>query len=191
LAYFRGDIRRCSYVIAWEDESGKHKVHAALRGPKEVSIRSSNAHGLSIDSPNYSISFLIPKNEETIKYFTRYNKFYLQDHATCWRIEAVDAFSTPGVLEVDAMEYYANPVEDDIANGIVGGLLPEIESPNSETQEMMIEGETFIKIKRQYTYTFNGRLVAEWKVDKKYPIHLVTHDDPRSITLMWDSTFSG
>ena len=191
LAYFRGDIRRCSYVIAWEDENGKHAVYAALRGPKEGTINSANAHGLSIDSPNYSLSFLIPKNEETMKYFTRYNKFYLQDNTTCWRIEAVDAFSTPGVLEVDAREYYANNFEDDINNGIVGGLVTEIENPNTETQDMFIEGETFIKVKRQYTYTFNGRLAAEWKVDKKYPVHLTIGSDPRNVTLIWDSTFSG
>jgi hypothetical protein len=38
LAYFRGDIRRCSYVIAWEDEEGRHEVYAALRGPNETRI---------------------------------------------------------------------------------------------------------------------------------------------------------
>ena len=191
LAYFRGDIRRCSYVIAWEDEDGKHEVHAALRGPQETRIQSSNSHRMNIDTPNYSLNLLLPNNEITIKYFTRYNKFYLQGYDTCWRVEAVDQFSTPGIIEVSAMEYYANVAEDDIANGIVGGLIIEPTSPNSAEVDATILGETFIKVKKQYTYTFKGRMVAEWKVDKKYPVKLITGSDPRSITLVWDSTYSG
>lgn len=191
LAYFRGDIRRCAYVIAWEDENGKHEVHAALRGPKESTIKTSTAHGLSIDSPNYSLSFLVPKTEDTLKYFVRYNKFYLKGDPTCWRIEAIDAFSTPGVLEISAMEYYANVIEDDINNGVVGGLIPEVENPNTEEIEAIIEGDTFIKVKKEYSYVFNGRVAAEWRVDPKYPVKLSVQDDPRLVKLIWDSTFSG
>jgi hypothetical protein len=133
----------------------------------------------------------MPKTEDTLKYFSRYRKFYLQGHTTCWRVEAVDAFSTPGILEVAAMEYYANEIEDDIDNGIVGGLVPEVEVPNNEQIESIIVGDTFIKVKRQYTYTFKGRLAAEWKVDEKYPVKLITGNDPRTVHLVWDSAFSG
>jgi hypothetical protein len=38
LAYFRGDIRKCSHQIAWEDEDGLHKTYAAVRGPVETKI---------------------------------------------------------------------------------------------------------------------------------------------------------
>ena len=38
LAYFRGDIRKCSYQIVWEDESGTHCTYAAVRGPVETKI---------------------------------------------------------------------------------------------------------------------------------------------------------
>ena len=38
LAYFRGNIRRCSYEIEWEDEDGKHSSWLALRGPVETKI---------------------------------------------------------------------------------------------------------------------------------------------------------
>ena len=192
LAYFHGDIRRCSYEIAWEDEKGIHKVHVALKGPNESRIRTQANHGISMDLPNYSLSILMPKNEDTLKYFTRYNKFYLQGHNTCWRIEAVDQFSTPGILEISAAEYYANKDEDDIINGVVGGLIIEQENPNNVETEAAIIGETFIKVKRQYSYIFKGRAVEEWTVDTKYPVKLIkTEKDPRTITLIWDSTFSG
>jgi hypothetical protein len=35
LAYFRGDIRKCSYEIELEDGS---KTYAAIRGPVETKI---------------------------------------------------------------------------------------------------------------------------------------------------------
>ena len=192
LAYFRGDIRKCSYSIAWEDEDGKHEVFAALRGPSESRIDSSMQHGINIDTPNYSLNILLPKTEATLKQFTRYNKFYLQGHKTCWRVEAVDQFSTPGILEIVAMEYYANEIEDDINNGIVGGLIVETQNPNNAETDATIIGDTFIKVKKTYTYTFRGRALSEWKVDKKYPVLLeVSKVDPRVVTLKWDSAYSG
>ena len=193
LAYFRGDIRKCSYTISWEDEHGnKHTTYAALKGPSEARIDSGVKHGISIDSPNYSLNILLPKNEFTLEQFKRYSKFYLEGYDTCWRVEAVDQFSTPGILEVIAVEYYANQTEDDIANGIVGGLISEPENPNNAEQDATIIGNTFIKVKKNYTYSFKGRAVYDWKVDKKYPVVLeVSKTDPRVVTLKWDSPYSG
>lgn len=192
LAYFRGDIRKCSYTITWEDEDGKHETYIALKGPNASSINSLNTHGMSIDTPNYSLNILMPKNESTLKYFKRYKKFYLAGYDVCWRVEAVDAFSTPGILEVSAMEYYSNEILDDINNGIVDGFVVEPENPNTSEVEATIIGETFIKVKKSYTYTFKGRALYDWKVDKKYPVILtVSETDPRTVTVKWDSTFSG
>ena len=192
LAYFRGDIRRCSYLIAWEDEEGKHETYVALSGPNEKNISSSTSHGINIDSPNYTLNLLIPKTEATLKYFTRYSKFYLQGDSTCWRVEAIDKFSSPGIIEVRAIEYYANETEDDIANGIIGGFIEEAQNPNNAEVDSTILGETFIKVKKTYTYTFKGRSISEWKVDSKYPVVLeVSKTDPRVVSLKWDNSFSG
>ena len=191
LAYFRGDIRKCSYEIAWEDENGEHSVFAAIKGPTQQNLKTSSSHGIKMDEPNYSLNLLLPKDENTIKYFTRYSKFYLQGNSTCWRIEAVDQFSTPGILEISAVEYYANEMEDDINKGVVGGLIVEPTNPNTAEVDATILGETFIKVKKQYTYTFKGRAVADWKVDKKYPVKLVPGTDPRTVTVLWDSSYSG
>lgn len=192
LAYFRGNVRRCSYSIVWEDEEGKHEAYVALRGPNQNSINSSISHGIRIDSPNYTLNLLIPKNEATLKYFARYTKFYLQGDNTCWQVEAIDKFSSPGIIEVAATEYYANNIEDDIANGIVGGLIPEVENPNNAEVDATIIGDTFIKVKKTYTYTFRGRAINEWKVDSKYPVILeVSETDPRVVAVKWDNTFSG
>jgi hypothetical protein len=77
LAYFRGDIRKCSYEIVWEDEEGQHKTYAAVRGPVETKINFIQKHSISVDNPNHSLHILMPKNDYTLKYFTRYSKFYL------------------------------------------------------------------------------------------------------------------
>ena len=50
LAYFRGDIRKCSYEINWEDENGFHTTYAAVRGPVETKINFIQKHGISIDT---------------------------------------------------------------------------------------------------------------------------------------------
>ena len=192
LAYFRGDIRKCSYEIAWEDEEGKHSTYAAIRGPVETKINFIQKHGISVDTPNYSLSILMPKNEDTLKYFKRYNKFYLQGDEVCWRVEAIDWISTPGILEVTAVEYYSNETEDDVKNGIVGGLIVKQENPNTPEEEKAIVGETFIKVKKTYEYYYNGSEDGEWYVDKQYPVKItIDSDNKKKISLKWDSSYCG
>lgn len=191
LAYFRGDIRKCSYEINWEDENGVHSTYAAVRGPVETKINFIQKHGVSIDSPNYSLSLLLPKNEDTLNYFKRYTKFYLQGDDTCWRVEATDWISTPDILEVIALEYYANEKEDDISNGIVGGKLEPIQDPNKDDIVDII-GDTFIKVKKNYVYSFIGADEAQWWVDKKYPVILtIDPNNSKSVVVKWDQSYSG
>ena len=198
LAYFRGDIRKCSYEIAWQDEDGEHSTYVALRGPVETKINYIQKHGISVDTPNYSLNMLIPLNNATLKYFQRYSKFYLQSDTNeymnnvCWRVEAIDWLSTPGILEVAAVEYYANETEDDIENGIVGGLTVKPANPNDEEVEEAIIGETFIKPKKEYEFYFNGDLYLDWEIDKKYPVSIIVDEmDPKRIKLKWNSSYSG
>ncbi len=195
VAYFRGEIRKCQYQISWKDGNEIKSTFAAVRGPVETKINSAQKHGIIMDSPNYTLSILMPLNEDTLKQFQRYSKFYLQniqgDNKVCWRVEAVDSISSPGILEVIAQEYYSNEFEDDIENGIVGGLIEEIKNPNDEEVEDAIIGETFIKPKTTYKYYFNGSLLSDWQVKgKNLPIKAKKTDD-YEIELMWDSTYSG
>lgn len=190
LAYFRGDIRKCSHEIAWEDEDGIHKTYAAVRGPVETKINFIQKHGISIDTPNHSLSILMPKSESALAYFKRYSKFYLQGDETCWRVEATDDISTPGILEIIAVEYYANETEDDVKAGVVGGLIAEPVDPNGSNMEII--GDTFIKVKRTYDFTYDGNEGAIWEVDKKYPIILTLDaNDARHVQVYWDSSYSG
>ena len=193
LAYFRGDIRKCSHEIAWEDEDGLHKTYAAIRGPVETKINYIQKHDISIDTPNYSLSILMPKTDSAVKYFQRYTKFYLQgdkDYNICWRVEAVDWLSTPGILEVIAVEYYRNETEDDIEEGVVGGLIAQPVNPNNKFVEETIRGETFIKPKKQYEYTYEGNLEGIWSVGgNDCPVELIQNG--KSVSVRWLNTYSG
>ena len=191
LAYFRGDIRKCSHQINWEDENGKHSTYAAIRGPVETKINYIQKHGISVDNPNYSLNILLPKTADTLSYFQRYNKFYLADDElkVCWRIEAIDWLSMPGILEINAVEYYVNEFEDNLEDGTVGTLKTEPINPNNSFIEDTIIGETFIKPKREYEYEYIGNLVGKWSVKENYPIQLI--QDGKKVKLRWLNIYSG
>ena len=142
--------------------------------------------------PNLSLEILIPLNEFSLKYFKRYNKFYIQSlqgepQSTCWRVNAFDSISMPGIIQIMAEEYYSNDFEDDKENMVVGGLITEPVAP--EPQSAQIEGETFIKPKREYKYTYTGEESAQWTYNIKYPIKASINGN--EITIVWNSNYSG
>ena len=200
LAYFKGDIRKCSYEIAWEDEDGPQRTYIALRGPVETRIDYIQKHGISVDNPNYSLHFYMPKTPANLKQFKRYSKFYLQDlvegeDKVCWRVEAIDTFSMPGIIEINAVEYYANETEDDIEEGKVGSLIKKPIDPNVDNKYNII-GDTFIKPKKEYIYYIEDTSASgNWVFDNsKIPVQKEVYiDDNRrnSIKIKWSSSFSG
>lgn len=199
LAYFRGDIRKCSYELAWEDENNEIcKTYAAIRGPVETKIDYIQKHTISIDNPNYSLDILMPKNKQTLSYFKRYSKFYLSSgleegaEQICWRVEAVDAISMPGILEVIAVEYYSNKDEDDIEKGIAGALKVEPINPNTTDVESTIEGETFIKCRKTYTYQYIGVDKPVWAIKAPKGVVEYTVDTTGyKVTVKWNASYSG
>ena len=202
LAYFRANIRKCSYEISWLDEEGNQKrTYGALRGPVETKINYIQKHGISVDTPNYSLNILLPKNTDNLKQFKRYKKFYLQDLVegednTCWRVEAIDTMSTPGIIEITAVEYYSNEHEDDVDNGLVGALIAKPIDPNTEAEtQFFICGDTFIKPKKEYIYYIDSSLYGQWYLsDDKLPIKKEIFEDEQgrnAIKIKWTSPYSG
>ena len=185
VAYFRGKIRRCRYQIEWLADGAIKSTWAAVTGPSQTNIDSQKWSGGILDNPNYSLRIMVPQNEDTIKFFKRYAEFYLKDNDTCWRIEAVDTISCPGIIEVNATEYYANEHED--GEGVVGSLIPAPTTP--EPSSAQIEGEVFIKPRTSYTYKYVGDEKASWEYDSKLPIEVDIND--KFITLSWNKMYSG
>lgn len=202
LAYFKGDIRKCSYEIEWMDDDGIVKsTYAAISGPTETRIQFLQKYGNSYDIPNYSLTVYIPKNPDTLKYFKRYSRFYLNNglDSVCWRIEAVDAFSMPNVIQFTAVEYYANDAKDNVEDGIANmNKIVEEQIKENKTKEMnYIDGETFIKPKAKSVYTFRGNAHGAsgiWSVDKKFPVTLKSYTNDKNqqvVEVKWDNMYSG
>ena len=78
--------------------------------------------------------------------------------------------------------------EDDIENGIVGGLISDPIEP--ETNSDLITGEAFIKPKITYTYTYKGLGEVNWVFDKKLPIEVI-EQNKESISIKWTKGYSG
>ena len=202
IAYFRGSIRRCSYQIRWIDEEGEeHRVYCSVRGPVETKIDDYDRHNILFNDPNYSLDIYMPRTPETLMRFRRYDKFYLMgaddpDDKICWRVEATDSISTPGILELQATEYFSNNTEDDVENGLVGVLIQQPVDPNPTTDRkvIFISGETFIKPSKEYEYTLGIPTEMEWKVDKRYPVKLEPFTNEKGyscVRLKWTSPYSG
>jgi len=197
LAYFRGEIRRCNYTVTWLDEDGnRHKQYLAVRGPVETKINYIQKNGISVDTPNHSLNILMTKTPEALKYFQRYSKFYLKgieegDKNICWRVEANDSISMPGILQVIAVEYFANETRDNIEGSLVDGFVVKPVDPNEESElDDLIEGETFIKPKREYDYSYTGEEVARWTIKGKAPVQIVKQTNEK-VTLKWTSNYHG
>ena len=192
LAYFKGDIRKCSYQITWKSETGnEYTTYAAVTGPSEKTIDTTKTEGISLDVPNHSLTIMLPATIEVLSYFKRYSKFYIQplkegDSPVCWRVEATDTISMPGILEITAYEYYINEQKDDIENGIVDAWGEKIPEP----QDITIEGEIFIKPKQSYIYKYTGEENAEWSVnDSRLPIKI--QPNGKEVAITWTTTYTG
>ena len=192
LAYFKGNIRKCNYEIKWKDGENEFSTFAAVIGPSEASINTTNKDSASIDLPNHSLKLMLPAKEEVLKYFKRYSKFYIQplkkgDSPVCWRVEATDTISMPGILEITAYEYYINEQTDNIEEGIVnayGEKIPELQSNN-------IVGDIFIKPKKFYTYKYIGEEEAEWSYISDSELPIETHINNKEITIKWKTSYTG
>ena len=201
IAYFRAEIRRADYEINWLDDDGNEwRSFAAVRGPVETKINFIQKHQISVDEPNYSLHVYLPKNEQTMKQFKRYSKFYLKDadspdDKTCWRVEATDSISTKGILEFTAVEYYANETEDDIEKGLVKAFVEKHVEPEVNPKEDIV-GPTFIKPKLEYEYYVEAKNTdGDWFIDgPKVPVTLEKFTTPRGIPgvkVKWNSNQSG
>ena len=211
LAYFRGDIRRCSYKISIPgvDSEGNivaKEIYAAIIGPQQSNIQTTNYDGISHDMLNNTITLLVPKNEATVAFFNRrlsnnnevYDKFALRPihenlNWLTYHVENADWISTPGVIQVTALEVKGGDFDKD------GLFIPDtsdiveqkVEDFNNQEIEEIIEGDTFIKPIMTSTYYYHGNEVGKFVIGgNKAPVKVIEQDD-KHIVLKWTHTHSG
>ena len=190
IAYFRGNCRRCQAVEVLNKETGETEIYwMAIRGPVETKINTIQKSGIVADVPNLTINAYVTKNDKTVKYFDRYQRFAFAGRY--WRVTAPDSISTPGILEFTAEEDYDCKHDD---------LIVEIVDPNPPVKEFVnnILGETFIyplsSMIYSTTYPING---ATWSVkltnENKDIDDVLEYEilDDGNIKITWTAMVSG
>ena len=190
IAYFRGNCRRCQAVEVLNKETGETETYwMAIRGPVETKINTIQKSGIVADVPNLTINAYVTKNDKTVKYFDRYQRFAFAGRY--WKVTAPDSISTPDILEFTAEEDYDCKHDD---------LIVEITDPNPPVEEFVnnIIGETFIyplsSMIYSTTYPING---ATWSVkltnENKDIDDVLEYEilDDGNIKITWTAMVSG
>lgn len=190
VAYFRGNVRRCQELLITDPETGdKVSIWAAVRGPVETKLNTIQKAGLVANVPNMTLQLYIPKTEQNMRLFERYVTF--EFGGRFWQVTAPDTISTPGIIEIPAVEDYECHHSD---------LLVEVVDPNPpvEEYEATIEGETFVKPLEQSIYTVTNynpqtKWIIELSSDNKDVEDAVEWEirEDGSIAVTWISMVSG
>lgn len=105
VAYLRANCRRCNYLTAKDPETHEEfSQWVAVRGPVETKINTIQKAGLVADVPNLTLDIYMPDNERNRRTFERYKRFKFNERY--WKVSAPDFISTPGIIEIQALEDY-------------------------------------------------------------------------------------
>ena len=159
LAYLRGNCRRCNYLTAVDPETHQEfSQWAAIRGPVETKINTIQKAGLVADVPNLSLNIYMRDTDQNRRTFERYKRF--EFNGRYWKVQAPDFISTPGILEIVALEDYecrgdemfvrteetiVEPVPAD-QNEIIGDTSVRPLEPHTYSLKFAQEGEWYITL---------------------------------------------
>ena len=183
LAYFRGNIRRCQYLVAVDPETHEEFGQwMAIRGPVETKINTIQKAGLVVDVPNLTLDIYMTYSEQNKRTFERYKRFKFDNRY--WKVTAPDFISTPGIIEISALEDYECHEDE---------MFIRVEEPEVINSDILGPSS----VKPFDTVTFTCELPGEWTIklpaEKNKEINDVleyTITDT-SIEVTWITTLSG
>ena len=105
-AYFRGLMRQCDEEAEIEINGKKRKYWVYLKGPSEKTINWQKTNSFVFNKLNYTLEMYISSNEETNEFFQRFKKLTIKGKP--WEVQAVDRWTTDGILAVYLKEDYTN-----------------------------------------------------------------------------------
>ena len=105
-AYFRGLMRQCDEEVEIEVNGKKYKYWAYLKGPSEKTINWQKTNSFVFNKLNYTLEMYLSSNEETNEFFQRFKKLTIKGKP--WEVQAVDRWTTDGILAVYLKEDYTN-----------------------------------------------------------------------------------
>ena len=151
-AYYRAEIRRCDYTV----KVGQNEYPIYVRGPVETKIKENLKADTTWDSPNYTLTIMITKNEDTVSFFHRFVKVKIDGKV--WEVQTVNDMDGDNVIEMTLSEYFTNEYEKE----------EEIVEPTPvEPGTPLIIGEDKVYPYDIVTYTLENIDGGEWKVS--YP----------------------
>lgn len=119
LAYFRGSTRRCNYMVRWVDgERQRRETPMSVIGPS-MPDKTRMINGMMMGSfivPSGNLICLVTDNPQNRGYFHSNQTFLIQ--GVGYRVTNLDYLSMPGVIQINAQEYIANLIEDDVEEDI-------------------------------------------------------------------------
>lgn len=189
VAYFRGSIRRCQPLYVIDENTGNSEtIWVSMRGPVETKINTIQKAGIVADVPNLSLNFYVANTERNRQLFERYKRFEFEDRY--WQVTAPDTISTPGIIEVSALEDFECHGDE---------LLIKKEDPNPvvDTSKDTIIGDTFIKplvtaVYNASTLDKGSNWIVELPNENKDVRDVLTWKvDGQQLTVQWTSMVSG
>ena len=177
-AYLRADIRRCRNQLILENGS---KYWVYIRGPVEQSLVWTQMSGNAINELNQTLILYITQNEETLKYFSRFQKVTLQGKT--WEVQTVDTISTPGIIEVCLKEDFTNTPKNDIKLAVENSI-DVIEIEEKDTVHPYIYGPSTVDPYGVYTYEIKNMVQngGKWIVSnmsRKNTVELIESDSKK------------
>lgn len=169
-AYFRGIITRAEFQI---DVDGT-KYWAILRGPVETTTEWKGKHNIYWNNLNYSLALQVPKNSQTVHYFTRHKIIKVQmqfpdvntgemiEEFHNWKVVATDKYSSEFLIDVYLDEWNDNAMEDArVQDGGDGGS-----EDSSEQETPHIEGSDYVYgYDTDIPFSIVGDTGGTWTVD--------------------------
>ena len=168
-AYFRAEIRKCRYEV--DINENKYKVY--LCGPAENAIvwhtkKNMKGSGVTWNDLNYDLTMFITKDELTEDYFHRFTKVKVSGKP--YEVQAVDAISTEGIIEVALKEDYTNEVQD---------IIDKIDVPSKEPIDELlpyIKGPSVVYPYDEVHFSIENDSGGRWEVNSN-KVYIISQTD--------------
>lgn len=197
LAYFRGNTRRCDYMIQWVDGNRKLcETPMSVVGPS-MPDKTRMINGMmagSFNVPSGNLVCLVTDNDVNRGYFHQDQTFLIQGIG--YRVTQLDYISMPGVLQINATEYPVNKIEDDVEEDITNAwnIRPIIPEYNSDYG---IEGPIAIKPYQEAKFEALVKggtwfILENREGGKQLPAKFVEYNITQKVVhVYWDAPYRG
>lgn len=166
-AYFLANIRRCKQQIKVNDNL--YWISVLNNSSKTIDWNTKN--NITFNDLNYSLIFLITKNEETLNFFHRFTKIKLKEIDSniekSWKVVSINPYFGDGVIQVFLEESYENTILEKREDEIAATKPPEIDKAKP-----YIDGPLAVKSYSKPSYRIvnasGGQWVLKYKNKEQY-----------------------